>query len=566
MEPSLKSCLRALVLEIRHLLEGSYDNAGGWNSGELEKRLASIGVTRDRSVPADELAGVPPEDREARRVIDAFIESRAEAKVGRADAVAEFIQDAAYSWANRLLALRCMEARGFIDEVVLQKESYGGRSLQHYRLSRKEPARCAGEDAGLFATLFDEFERRAKDLPMLFNPKATAVALRPSVVVLKRCIALLSGTEAPKGQKAATDDLFTAPDALGWTYQYWNTGEKKRIEEWLTTKNEFRCEKRDIIAKTCLYTEDYIVKFLVENSLGTLWMRMNPESQLAGHWAYYVRDGDRIQTPRKPVSEITFLDPACGSGHFLIEAFDLFYTMYQEEEQLTNPSEICAAILEHNLYGIDIDERAVQIAALALVMKAWERARDFTPRRVNLVATNIAIPSGGARLDAFLRKHPEDAPLKPALVSIFDGLGQADELGSLLQIEQPVDKELQYLREKYGAQTTIFGSDSGEDLTKWKTKVIERLQAHFSAELEVGDLSAGFFGEAGVKGLSLLDLLRRRYDAVAFEPTVPWYAVARENRLRVSQKTVLRLPRGPLFGFHSASCSAGSARGICGMR
>jgi hypothetical protein len=518
VEPSLKSCLRALVLEIRHLLEGSYDNAGGWKPGDLEKRLASIGVTRDRSVPADELAQVPPEDREARRVIDAFIESRAEADVGRADAVGEFIQEAAYTWANRLLALRCMEARGFIDEVVLQKESYGGRSLQHYRLSRKEPARCAGEDGGLFSTLFDEFERRARDLPMLFNPKAAAVTLRPSVAVLERCIALLSGTEAPKGQNAATDELFIAPDALGWTYQYWNTEEKKRVDDWLKTKKGFKCEGRDIVPKTCLYTEDYMVKFLVQNSLGRLWMQTHPESKLAERWAYYVRNADRISSAHKPVTEITFLDPACGSGHFLIEAFDLLYAMYEEVGELTKPAEICAAILERNLYGIDIDERAVQIAALALAMKAWEKAPAFAPRRVNLVATNIILGSGNTRLESFLKKHPGDASLKPALVAIFDGLAHANELGSLLQIEEPVETELRYLREKHGAQMTIFGKDGAGDLATWKANVIERLRDDFNADAGGSDLSAAFFGEAGVKGLSLLDLLGRRYDVVAANP------------------------------------------------
>jgi hypothetical protein len=534
VDPSLKLSLRALVLEIRQELEGSYDNAGGWKPGDLEKRLASIGVTRDRSVPADELAPVPPKDREARRVIDAFIESRAEAKVGRADAVGEFIQEAAYTWANRLLALRCMEARGFIDEVILQKESYGGRSLQHYRLSRKEPARCTGEDGGLFAALFEEFERRGKDLPMIFNPKAPAVALRPSVVVLKRCIALLSRTEAPKGQNAGTDELFTAPDALGWAYQYWNTEEKKRVDDWLKTKKGFKCEGRDIVPKTCLYTEDYMVKFLVQNSLGALWMQLHPESNLSERWAYYVRDADRVPSARKPVREITFLDPACGSGHFLIEAFDLLYAMYQEDGELKEPGEICAAILESNLYGIDIDERAVQIAALALAMKAWGKAQDFIPHRVNLVATNIALPSGSGRLEAFLKKHPEDAALKPALLTIFEGLAHADELGSLLQIEEPVEKELRYLKEQYEAakskpEQRALWPELGkpvqgelpvgvESYERWKLRVIERLREDFNADAEGADLSAAFFGEAGAKGMSLLDILGHRYDVVAANP------------------------------------------------
>jgi hypothetical protein len=158
MDADLRSTLKALVLELRHELEGQLGAQGTWQPGDLERRLAAIGVRPDRSVPANELK-LTPEDANARRVIDAFIDSRIEAGQKRGDAFREFARNSAYSWGNRLLALRCMEARGLIDEVILQKDAYGGRSLQHNRLAHKHPGRCSGEDAGLFATLFDEFER-----------------------------------------------------------------------------------------------------------------------------------------------------------------------------------------------------------------------------------------------------------------------------------------------------------------------------------------------------------------------------------------------------------------------
>ncbi|WP_447972353.1 Eco57I restriction-modification methylase domain-containing protein [Nitrospira sp. Kam-Ns4a] len=513
MAANVKGCLKALVLELRRLLEGFSDAQGNWQPGDLDRRLAAIGVRRDRPpVPADELPHLPQEDREARRVVDAFLKSRLEAGVDRGAAIAEFVTKSAYTWANRLLALRCMEARGLIDEVILQKEAYGGRSLQHNRLAKKEPGRCAGEDEGLFAVLFDEFERQAKELPLVFSPRAPEVALRPSVAALKRCIGLLSGTEVAKGQEPATDEVFTAPDTLGWAYQYWNTDEKDRVFEKVRTKKGAKIEGAEIIPATCIYTEPYIVRFLVQNSLGALWAGMHPESRLPEKWEYFVRDAARAPIPKKPVREITFLDPACGSGHFLLEAFDLFYDMYVEEGQITDPAEICAALLEHNLYGIDIDERAVQISALALLMKAKERAPDFVPRRVNLVATNIRLPADKDHLEAFLRKHPEDAALKPALLTIFEGLAHADELGSLLQVEEPVEEELRLIADRYPLL------HQGQDWQAWKTGVIGRLRDHFEAEAQGPDLLAAFFGEAGAKGLSLVEVLARRYDVVAANP------------------------------------------------
>jgi type II restriction/modification system DNA methylase subunit YeeA len=89
---------------------------------------------------------------------------------------------------------------------------------------------------------------------------------------------------------------------------------------------------------------------------------MYPDSDLSAGWEYYVKDADRAPVRRKNVENITFLDPACGSGHFLLEAFDLFYQMYEAEGKYTDPATICKKILARNLYGIDIDERAVQIA------------------------------------------------------------------------------------------------------------------------------------------------------------------------------------------------------------
>ncbi len=521
----VKGTLKAITLELRRELEGRYDAQGTWQPGDLERRLAAIGVRRDRApVPVDELPHLTPEDREARRVVDAFLKSRAEAGLSREAAIAELVRDAAYTWANRLLALRCMEARGLIDEVILQKDAYGGRSLQHNRLAKKQPERCTGEDEGLFAMLFDEFARRAVELPLLFDPRAPEVALRPSVAALKRCIALISGTIAVRGQEAATDEVFTAPDALGWTYQYWNTEEKDRVFEKVRTRKGSKIEGAELVPATCIYTEPYMVKFLVQNSLGAIWMGIRSDSRLADSWEYFVRGADRAPVSKKPVAEITFLDPACGSGHFLIEAFELFYAMYLEEGVLTEPAEICASILERNLYGIDIDERAVQLAALALVMKAKEKAPDFVPRLVNLVATNIRLPASKEHLEAFLRKHPEDVPLKPALLAIFEGLAHADELGSLLQIEEPVDRELRHLRdeqlarERKAGAAELFAPRKDEDWSAWKRAAVERLRDHFNAEASESDLAAAFFGEAASKGLSLVDLLARRYDVVAANP------------------------------------------------
>lgn len=171
MEQPEKRIIKAISLEIRHLLEGWYDAAGEFQAGDLEQRLNQTGVWRDKPPkPVEELPQLSDPDRKAREVIDAYLRYREETGVNRPAAVAEFIRESAYSWANRLFALRCLEARSLIDEVILQKDVYGNRSLVHHRFALKNPLACAGEDDGLFAVLFAVFTERAVELPFVFDP------------------------------------------------------------------------------------------------------------------------------------------------------------------------------------------------------------------------------------------------------------------------------------------------------------------------------------------------------------------------------------------------------------
>lgn len=298
MDSSLKKKLRALSLALRHTLEG-FGSGPARQPGDLELRLNEMGVWRDRPPkPVEEMPQLTESDWAARRIVDAFLNYREEAGVSQKEAFAEFVRESAYSWANRLFMLRCLESRGLIEEVVLQKQVYGGRSLVHHRFAQQNPSACAGEDDGLFSVLEEEFRRRAAELPTVFEPEAPAIALRPSVSALKRCIGLLSGTVLLNGQGEATDELFEAGDAPGWAYQFWNAEEKDRVFERVRTEKGAKIEGADLIPATQLYTEPYMVKFLVQNSLGALWAGMYPDTVLPAGWEYYVRDADRTPPVR----------------------------------------------------------------------------------------------------------------------------------------------------------------------------------------------------------------------------------------------------------------------------
>ena len=276
----------------------------------------------------------------------------------------------------------------------------------------------------------------------------------------------------------------------------------------------------DIIPATQLYTEDYMVKFLVQNSLGRDLDGNAPRiagSPRAGNTTSRTPIAPR--STKKPVREITFLDPACGSGHFLLEAFDLFYAMYEEEGELTkaggnlrrDPHE--EPVRHRHRRACRADRRG------RLVDEGTERAPDLSPEvltgfRDHLVASNIRLPRGDDHVRVFLEKHPEDTPIRRALPAIFEGLANADELGSLLKVEEIVQEEIAAMR---GADPLFAYSRAAEG---WGSRLMARLREHFEAEGQAADLVQAFFGRSASKGLALLDLLAHRYDVVTANP--PW--------------------------------------------
>jgi hypothetical protein len=546
MTPDQKKILRTLVLELRHQLEGWHDAEGRWQAGDLESRLAALGVRRGQEArPARELAHLTAEDRSARAAVDAYLALRQAAGIDTDLAIAEYLREAAYSWANRLLALRCMEARDLLDpQVIEQKEAYGGKSLAHQRLTQREPALCQGDDGGLVTVLRRAFTAQAAAYPRVFNPQAAAVALRPSTACLTQIIRLLSGIERLRGQMVATPAVFAAPDALGWAYQFWNGEEKARIDD-RYKEQKTKIEGADIVPETQLYTEHYMVQFLLQNSLGATWTQMHPNSRLPATWPMWFAQADRAPLPAdapRKLCDLTVLDPACGSGHFLIEAADLLWSMYEEEGEVTDPVERATAILTRNLHGLDIDARAIQIAEITLGLwaaeKVWQAAgATCAIAPTGLLATNLRLPRGAGALAGFLARHPEDVKFKPALEQVFAALEHADEIGALVNIEIVFDQSLDKLREALaaggqavqqtlfapvvaGTQTTIFTPPQlgSIDWKRWRSDLIARLAQHFAEEARVADPVAAAFGASASEALRIITVMTRGYDVVVANP------------------------------------------------
>jgi len=228
-------------------------------------------------------------------------------------------------------------------------------------------------------------------------------------------------------REAMTPDVCKDVEVIGWLYQFYISERKDHV---MARKSAVPTE--DIPSVTQLFTPHWIVRYLVENSLGRLWLLNRPQSRLREKMPYYIEgepenDFLKISTPE----EIRLLDPAVGSGHMLTYAFDLLYSIYEEEG--IEPTEIAQKILTHNLFGIEIDERAGELAAFALTMKARAKHRRFFSKSIQpnvIVLENVLFDAGElAEYVAFIDRDL----FNQALIKLLHQFEEAKDFGSLIQ-------------------------------------------------------------------------------------------------------------------------------------
>lgn len=330
----------------------------------------------------------------------------------------------AYRWFNRIIAFRYMDVHGFTGTPVVspagltstnglpevlaaaKRGEYDSRVFSAH-VNDKAKERIEGLLSG--SILADDPQGRAyglllqsecrfwnHNLPFMFESVGKEAGrvdelLMPADLLAEGSV-LRNAVEVMTPEDCGVDDPSGNVEIIGWLYQYYISERKNEVMDGF--KKNHKAGAEEIPAATQLFTPDWIVRYLVQNTVGRLWIQSHPDSQLYENWDYYIQpseDGStenedilNIQTPE----ELTVCDPACGSGHMLTYAFDLLYEIYEEEGYA--PSDIPGLILKHNLYGMEIDERAASLAAFALTMKARSRSRRFFKKQVEPNIQRIA--------------------------------------------------------------------------------------------------------------------------------------------------------------------------------
>ena len=403
----------------------------------VELRMARYGVTpeADAAEQPDAVGGVPLSPQERAQRADLLRQRDALGVGDAARGWARLRDRAAYTWFNRIVAIRFMELRDYLPSRARmfsdEAGALGSQALDQaldVEIGGMDPARVvelkqAGSDEALFRyLLLCQCRELAACLPGVFDPVDDAMELLlPDRLMAKGGVIEAMVAGIPEA------DWLGHVEILGWMYQYYNAEAKDAF-----FKSKDKATPETLPAATQLFTPEWIVRYMVQNSLGRLWMLNNPQSPLREQMEYYIEPDaaheDFIAVERP--EGITLCDPACGSGHILVYAFELLFAMYLERGH--RERDIPSLILQNNLCGLEIDPRAAQLASLALAMCAREHDRRFFSRGVRVqvrvlapvVITEDELPEGAA-----LRKHPH----------LLEALAHLDEVGSLLD---PTEDEL----------------------------------------------------------------------------------------------------------------------------
>ncbi|MFA6726836.1 MAG: BREX-1 system adenine-specific DNA-methyltransferase PglX [Prevotella sp.] len=445
------------------------------------KLLSLIGTKMDFVLTQDnaELRGYETQIGKLKEAVNAKLKDVDEkSKNPIADARKLVTEEVAYTWFNRVMALRFMDANGYNTPMVVTAAAGQMRPelLQDAMAgSVDEDLRITSDDlmlpeAQLYRCLLVAVcNKWGETMPFLFEHICdyTELLLPDDLLSDQSFVSDI--------RKGMTDEDCQNVEIMGWLYQFYITDRKNDAEKKKSKKGGLKSDEQ--AAATQLFTPHWVVRYMVENSLGRIWMTLHPGSTLQQKMPYYIPtpegQTDTIPEDIHSAADIHFIDPCCGSGHVLVYAFDLFCKMYEEEGYTSR--DIPTAILTNNLYGLDIDRRCYQLASFALTMKARAYHSRYLRRPVqpNILALQNIDEDTIASTGNWDKK------------STMWQFVHVDTIGSLLQIsteecarikvsgglfgekQQVLKKQAEYLSSKYHCVVTnppYLGKGMGDDL------------------------------------------------------------------------------------------------------
>ncbi len=571
MDKEIRNKIQRATQLARHLLEDEYQK-------QLE---GTFDILLDGTINRTPGSHLSEDQVIIREKLVAAIEYKQTTGLKSGEAVDAYLREAAFTTLNRFVAFKMLEARDLVQECV----SRGDESNGFKEFAALAPGLAVLPDKGYRLYIETVFDEIGQEVRVLFDRRDTAGLLWPRRRTLHELLDILNNTELAQ--------IWLEDETIGWVYQYFN-GDEERTR--MRAESQAPRNSHELAVRNQFFTPRYVVQFLTDNTLGRTWFEMMlGETKLAdldylvrrpnevflaeGETAPEQEDDDadlsqkeRLKRPvdipfraKKDPRDLRILDPACGSGHFLLYALDLLVTIYEEawndkkaavstltEKRLSDEyssledlrQHIPLFILKHNLYGIDIDPRAAQIAALALWMRAQRAYNEFgisRDDRRGIEKTNIVVaePMPG---DSALVEEFASGLTPPVLGDLFkkmvDEMKLAGELGSLLKIEEAISESVTAARKQFIArkkelkkgylpgftpkqkqgELDLSGISDELFFDNAEEKILSAL--HVFAESAVGadGVRRRLFSGDSEQGVAFIELMRKKYDVVLMNP------------------------------------------------
>jgi hypothetical protein len=509
MNKETRNAIERATQKMRKLLEEDF-------AAQLE---GDFDVHRDGGIAAN--AGMHLSARQVfqRDKIVAAIEHKRATGMTPADTARDYLRDAAFTTLNRFVALKMLEARELVQECITKGEQSAG-----YREFCGLAAGVAllPESTGYRLYIESLFDELSTEVKVLFDRRDPSSVLWPKRATFEQLLAILNATELAC--------VWGEDETIGWVYQFFNGQDERRK---MREESQAPRNSRELAVRNQFFTPRYVVQFLTDNTLGRIWYEMRGTATvLAERCEYMVRKPDESFAPRpkKDPRDLRVLDPACGSGHFLLYAFDLLLGIYEEgwmdpdaprSESTGNTlvadypnldalkKALPGLVLAHNLHGVDIDPRCAQIAQLALWMRAQRAYRDFEigrGDRAQIRRSNIVVAEPLVANEQIAKEFEAklgDAELARLFASLVTALNLAGDLGLLLRLEQLVKTPAK-------GQLNL--------LAPAEERIRATLDRFVSEEAGATNTRRRLFADDAAHGVALLGVAEKKFDTVLMNP------------------------------------------------
>ena len=483
---------------IKNLIEKSFDN-----------QFVRIGI--GASVQKD-ISTLDESLHFKRKKIDVLIKNHTSETGSYSGARDKAIDELTFTLFNRIASIKVMESHHIFPPIITKEAEQGDRSFGHKAWLEQNPEKKSEEIEGIRDYIKFAFNQLGESIP-LFH-KSYPYAILPYVIDLNEIIEAFNAIEKDAQIK---DNVWGSDDILGWLYESYNSDKKQTHKD-----SKAKTEYNKVSLQSQVYTPRWVVEFLVQNSLGKLYLEMYPGSEIKEQFKIANPPEKKIRE-LKPLHEVKLIDPASGSGNFLLYAFEFFHKLY--EDQIENygadydEDDIPQLIIENNLFGVDLDDRAIQLAQLGLWIKAKKLNRNIGKLQFNVVSSDFFLPDF-MLVEAVFKKSKLDSVQLEVVEDIWSDLQQAYKFGSLVRIEEKINlrlgQQVDASKNELFQDGTLFEDQFSNDLKQFKQDFISNCEEAFERfAMQSGN---SFLTDKTKDAITFLRLITQKYDVATANP------------------------------------------------